>query len=242
PTLTDALKKLDGRTIRRFHGETTILHTQSANVVRIEMSWRQRVLSAIAHPAVAYLLFSLGMLGLTIELWNPGAILPGVVGGLCLLLAFFAFDMLPVNYAGVLLMLFGMALLILEVKVTSFGLLAAGGLLSLVLGSMMLIDAPAPELQVGLRVILPVTAALGAVVIFLVRLAVAAQRRPSVTGDEGMIGQTGWVVTEIPARGKGQVFVRGEYWSATANQNLPLNTPIVVTAVEGLTLHVRRQP
>ena len=115
------------------------------------MTWAQRVLSAIAHPQIAYLLLTLGTLGLTIELWSPGAILPGVAGGICLLLAFFAFQVLPVSYAGVLLILFGLALLVLEVKVTSFGLLAVGGIVSLFFGSMMLIDSPLPELQVGLR-------------------------------------------------------------------------------------------
>ena len=121
--LPDLLGQLDGRTVTRFDGHTEPSAPPAPNRA-IEMTVRQRVLSAIAHPNIAYLLFSLGTLGLTIELWNPGAILPGVVGGLCLLLAFFAFQMLPVNYAGVLLMLFGLVLLVLEIKVTSFGLLA----------------------------------------------------------------------------------------------------------------------
>ena len=104
-----------------------MLHTAGARVVDIEMNWRQRLLSALAHPNIAYILLSLGMLGLTIELWNPGAVLPGVAGGLCLLLAFFAFQVLPVNYAGVLLILFGMVLFVLEIKVVSYGVLSVGG-------------------------------------------------------------------------------------------------------------------
>ena len=115
------------------------------------MTWAQRILSAVAHPQIAYLLLMLGTLGLTVEMWNPGAIFPGVVGGICLLLAFFAFQVLPVSYAGVLLILFGLLLLILEVKVTSFGLLGVGGVLSLFFGSILLIDSPLPELQLGLR-------------------------------------------------------------------------------------------
>ena len=152
----DLLRKLDGRTIRRFDGRTVVLRTDGARVVPIAMSLRQRVLSAIAHPNVAYLLLSLGMLGLTIELWSPGAILPGVVGGVSLLLASFALQLLPVNYAGLLLILLGLLLFALEIKVTSYGLLTAGGLISLVFGSMILMDTRAPELQVSLRVVLPV--------------------------------------------------------------------------------------
>ena len=116
------------------------------------------MLSAIAHPQVAYLLLTLGMLGLTVEFWNPGAIFPGVAGGICLLLAFFALQVLPVSYAGVMLIVLGIVLLILEVKVTSFGVLAVGGMVSLFFGSLMLIDSPLPEMQIGLRMIVPITA------------------------------------------------------------------------------------
>ena len=120
------------------------------------MSRRQRVLSAIAHPNVAYILLSLGTLGLTIELWSPGAVLPGVAGGLCLLLAFFAFQILPVNYAGLSLIIFGLSLLVLEVKIASYGLLTAGGLASLTFGSMILMDSSLPELQLSLRLVFPI--------------------------------------------------------------------------------------
>ena len=178
--MPDLLRKLDGRTIARFDGRSQTLHTAGAATTAVAMTWQQRVLSAIAHPQIAYLLLTLGTLGLTIELWSPGAILPGVAGGICLLLAFFAFQVLPVSYAGVLLILFGLALLVLEVKVTSFGLLAVGGIVSLVLGSMMLIDSPLPELQIGLRLILPITFGMAVIIVFLVRLGVQAQRsRPS---------------------------------------------------------------
>jgi membrane-bound serine protease (ClpP class) len=130
------------------------------------------------------MLLSLGTLGLTIELWSPGAILPGIAGGLCLLLAFFALQVLPINYAGLLLMMFGLLLLGLEVKVTSFGLLTIGGALSLIFGSMMLIDSTAPELQLSLGVVVPVVLAFTAIAAFLVRLGLAAQHRPAVTGME----------------------------------------------------------
>ncbi|MCA1585571.1 MAG: hypothetical protein LC791_12675 [Acidobacteria bacterium] len=127
PDLPDLLRQLDGRTVMRFDGTTVVMKTTDAEIVPVDMNLRQRVLSAVAHPNIAYLLLSLGTLALTIELWNPGAILPGVVGGLCLLLAFFAFSVLPVNYAALLLILFGFLLLGLEIKVTSHGLLTAGG-------------------------------------------------------------------------------------------------------------------
>src|SRR5260370_23483044 len=126
--MPELLKKLDGRTVTRFDGSVLALRTHGARVVPVTMSLRQQVLSAIAHPNVAYLLLSLGTLGLTIELWSPGAVLPGVAGGLCLLLAFFAFQVLPGSYAGVLLILFGIALLILEVNATSSGVPASRGI------------------------------------------------------------------------------------------------------------------
>ena len=175
-----------------------VLSTTDARVVPIDMTLRQRVLSAVAHPNIAYLLLSLGTLGLTIELWSPGAMLPGVVGGVALLLAFFAFSVLPVNYAGLLLILFGLLLLVLEIKVTSYGLLTAGGLVSLLFGSMILMDSPLPELQLSLGVVLPRRArASRPSRCFWSRLAVAAQRHPPVTGAPAMIGEPGEALTAI---------------------------------------------
>ena len=237
----DLLRKLDGRTIVRFDGRTETLHTAGVSTTAIAMTWQQRVLSTIAHPQIAYLLLTLGTLGLTIELWSPGAILPGVAGGICLLLAFFAFQVLPVSYAGVLLILFGLALLVLEVKVTSFGLLAAGGLTSLMLGSMMLIDSPLPELQVGLRLIVPITLAIGGIVLFLVRLGVRAQLARPVTGTIGMLDEVGFAITPIAAGGTGQVRTHGEIWTATADEHVAAGAPVRVTGVEGLRLRVSLQ-
>ncbi|MGE5358879.1 MAG: NfeD family protein [Bacteroidales bacterium] len=237
----DLLKKLDGRTVRRFDGSTVVMHTAGARVVESEMSWRQRVLGAIAHPNITYLLFSLGVLGLTIELWNPGAVLPGVAGGICLLLAFFAFQVLPVNYAGVLLILFGLMLFVLELKVASYGLLSAGGIISLALGSMILMSSPAPELRVSLSVILPVVISLSAIMIFLVRLSIASQRRRSVTGAAGMLDELGRVVTAIPRDGVGRVVMHGEIWRATADECIPEGAAVRVAAISGLTLTVRRE-
>ena len=238
----DLLKKLDGWVVKRFDGHTETLWTADARIEPLAMGFRQRVLSTLAHPNIAYILLSLGILGLTIELWSPGAILPGVVGGICLLLAFFTFQVLPVNYAGVLLILFGLVLLVLEIKVTSFGLLGAGGVVSLLLGSMILIDAPTPELRVSLSLIIPLVVALSAILLFLVRLAVVAQRRPSVTGVSGMIGATGVALTPIPAGGSGRVSANGEIWTARSADAIAEGEAITVSGLDGLVLTVRRRP
>jgi membrane-bound serine protease (ClpP class) len=240
--LTDLLNKLDGRTVTRFDGSTVVVRTAGASQLTLEMSMRQRILSALAHPNIAYLLLSLGMLGLTIELWNPGSVLPGVAGGICLLLAFFTFQVLPVNYAGLLLILFGVALFVLEIKVASYGLLSAGGVISLLFGSMILMDSSAPELRVSLDVIIPVVLGISAILIFLVRLAVASQRRRSVTGASGMIDGAGVALTAIPAGMAGRVATHGEIWRAIAAEPVAKGDPVRITAVDGLTLTVRRDP
>jgi membrane-bound serine protease (ClpP class) len=238
----DLLRKLDGRDVRRFDGRVVTLHTAGARVETSGMTFRQRVLSTLAHPNIAYILLSLGVLGLTIELWSPGAVLPGVVGGICLLLAFFTFQVLPVNYAGVLLILFGLVLLVLEVKVASFGLLAVGGIVSLLLGSMILIDAPTPELRVSLSLIVPVVVALSAILLFLVRLAILSQRRRSVTGVSGMVGAAGSALTAIAAGGEGRVSAHGEIWTARSAEALAAGDTVLIIGVDGLVLTVQRRP
>jgi membrane-bound serine protease (ClpP class) len=237
--VADLLKKLDGRTIKRFDGTKVAIRTAGASIVSIEMSQRQRVLSAIAHPNIAFLLLSLGVLGLTIELWTPGAILPGVVGGVSLLLAFFALQLLPVNYAGLLLIVLGLVLLGLEIKVTSYGLLTVGGLVSAILGAMILMDAPEPELRLSLRFVVPVILGLAGIALFLVRLGVSAQRKQAVTGAAGMIGLVGQALTAIEPGQRGQVRVQGEIWRATALETIAAGAPVRVTGIDGLTLTVQ---
>jgi membrane-bound serine protease (ClpP class) len=240
-SLPELLQKLDGRRITRFDGATIVLRTAGARVVPIEMTTRQRVLSAIAHPNVAYILMSLGVLGLTIELWSPGAVLPGVAGGLCLLLAFFAFQILPINGAGLLLILFGLSLLVLEVKVASYGLLTAGGLASLTIGSMILMDSPAPELQVSLKLVLPIVFAVGGIAALLARLAFLSQRRrPAVYGG-GMIGTDGIALTALEPGRSGRVLIRGEIWTAIAAEPIDEGDGVRATAIDGLRLTVRRR-
>ena len=238
--LEDLLGQLDGRSIERWDGSTVELTTAGAEIIFLQMNWRQRLLSAIAHPQIAVLLFSLGTLGLTIELWSPGAIVPGVVGGLCLLLAFFAFQILPVNYVGLLLILFGLILLILEMVVVSYGLLATGGIVGMVLGALMLFDSPAPELQLGLPFIISTMLALALIMVGLMRLVIKAQLRPAVTGPSGMIDEVGRSLTLIEPGGSGRVATHGEIWMATSNEAIAEGESVRVTAVDGMTLTVRR--
>jgi len=238
--IPDLLRKIDGRTISRFDGRTEVLHLAGATTIAIDMTWAQRVLSAVAHPQIAYLLLTLGMLGLTVEFWNPGSIFPGVAGGISLLLAFFALQVLPVSYSGILLIALGIVLLILEVKVTSFGLLGAGGVVALFFGSLMLIDSPLPEMQIGLRVIIPMTTVTSGIILFLVRLGVRAQRQPAVTGPAGMLSETGEALTSINPGGVGRVRAHGEIWTATANDPVSAGDHVQVVSVKGLLLTVRR--
>lgn len=238
--VADLIRKLDGRSVRRFDGSTVTLRLANASVRQAEMTLAQKILSAIAHPQIAYLLLTLGTLGLTIELWSPGAVAPGVVGGICLLLAFFALQVLPVSYAGLMLILLGFALLVLEVKITSHGLLAVGGIASLLFGSLMLIDSPLPELQIGLRLILPLTLTLAGILLFLVRLGIKAQAQPAVTGESGMLQTFAQALTTIEPGGVGRVTTRGEIWTATSPDTVHAGDRVVVTAVNGLLLTVKR--
>jgi membrane-bound serine protease (ClpP class) len=239
--IPDLLEKLDGRTVTRFDGSTIVLHTSKAVVVPVKMNVRQRVLSAIAHPNVAYLLMTLGTLGLTIELWSPGAILPGVAGGLCLLLAFFALQILPTNAVGLLLLLFGLMLFALEIKLPSFGLLTVGGITSLTFGSMMLFDSSVPELQLSLGVVVPVVLGFTAIAAFLVRLGLNAQRRRPVSGPEGLLNEVGEAITAMEPGLPGRVQVHGEIWRALTGDRLEPGDHVRITNVEGLTLTVRKE-
>ena len=235
--VNDLLRQLDGRTIKRFDGRSVVLQTREARLRSIEMSRRQRFLGAIAHPQIAYLLLTLGILGLTVELWNPGSVLPGVAGGLCLLLAFFAFQVLPVNTTGLLLILFGIGLLVLELKVPSFGALGIGGAASLFFGSL-LATRGVPGVQVGLGVILPAVIVLSVGVLLLGRLALAAQRLPPVTGADALIGQRAQARSTLVPGMPGPVAIHGELWQAESNTPIEAGGFVRVTAVNGLTLTV----
>lgn len=240
--LDDLLNQLDGREVRRWDGSLEVLRTADAEIATVEMTWRQRLLSAIAHPQIAVLLFSLGSLGLTIELWNPGAAVPGIVGAVCLLLAFFAFQILPINYVGLLLILFGMVLLVIEMFTPTYGLLAASGIASMLFGAVMLFDSPAPELQLGWPFILFTVLVLGLGTGALARLGIKAHRVRAVTGVDGMIRQEGLAIDPMPAGGRGRVSTRGEIWTAAAapGEDIAGGERVQVVAVEGMVLTVRR--
>jgi membrane-bound serine protease (ClpP class) len=235
----ELLAALDGRQVRRFDGSTVTLRLNGQRAVATTMNWRQGVLSAIARPEVLFLLLLGALAGLGAELSHPGAILPGMVGLVCLILFLFASQIIPVNWAGVLLILLAVALFAAEVKVASYGLLTAGGLVAMILGAMMLVDSPLPEMRVGLRTLLPATVAMAAAVILLVNLIVRAQRHRPVTGTAGMIGQAGVAETEIAPEGWVRVF--GERWRSVADQPVAAGERVTVTSVAGLTLKVRKE-
>jgi membrane-bound serine protease (ClpP class) len=177
------------------------------------------------------------MLGLTVELWNPGAIVPGVLGGISLLLAFFAFQILPVNTIGLLLIAFGIALLIFEIKVPSFGVLGTGGAAALVIGSVMITNE-LPGVRVSSRFVVPVALSLAGIFLFLGRLAMKAQRLKPVSGAEGLVGERGRTLTAVSPDSLGQINVHGEIWRATSANAIPAGREVRVTTVTGLTVFV----
>jgi len=234
----DLLAKIDGRVVKTAKGSVT-LHTKDAPAKRIEVRFRDRFLALITDPNVAYILMMIGMLGIFFELSNPGVVLPGVIGGISLILAFFAFQSLPINWAGVLLILFGLALLIVEIKVASHGILTVGGVVSMLLGSLMLYDAPESGLRISWLVIIPTVGATAGLVIFAVSAGLRALYRPSTTGAAGMVGQTG--VARTPLDPEGQVQVDGELWRAVAQDGpVPAGEKVQILGLDGLTLRVSR--
>lgn len=237
PDLQDLLAKLDGRVIK-LDGTTMTLHTKGVQPRTLEMSWRYRLLDIISNPTIAYILLMLGIYGIFFELSSPGAILPGVVGGIFLILAFYALQMLPINYAGLALIFFAIILFIAEVKVASHGLLSVGGVISLFLGSLMLIESPAEYMRISLTVIIPAVLVSAAFFIFAVTKAVKARLSRPTTGIEGLMGEIGVVTTPIAPEGK--VSIHGEFWNATSDQPIEKGEKVQVTEVKNLKLKVKR--
>jgi membrane-bound serine protease (ClpP class) len=237
-SVPDLLEKIDGRVVKTKRGLVT-LETKNAPVKVIEIRFRDRFLALITDPNIAYILMMVGMLGIFFELSNPGVVLPGVIGGISLILAFFAFQSLPINWAGLLLILFGVALLIAEIKIASHGVLTIGGVISMVLGSFMLYEAPEAGFRVSWAVILPTVGASAGLVIWAVSAGVRAMRRPPTTGVAGMIGQRAVVRAALDP--EGQVQLDGEIWRAVAEDApVPAGETVRVTGVDGLTLRVSR--
>jgi len=233
----DLLAKIDGKTIEKSR-RTLKLATKGLKTNRVEMGFRESFLATLSNPNIAYILMMIGLAGLYFELSNPGAVFPGVIGGICLILAFFAFRTLPVNYAGILLILLGVFLFIAEIKITSYGLLSVGGVISLALGSIMLFDSPLPFLRASLTVIIPTVLVAAGFFIFAVTMTVKAHRAKPATGKEGLLGEVGKAATRIDPEGK--VFVHGEFWNAYADGIIEEGQKVRVVKAEGLWVKVEK--
>ena len=229
------LTKIDGKTVSIVGGSKIKINTKGIKVVSFKPNIRDRILKTISDPNIAYILMMIGLTGLYFELAHPGAILPGVLGAISLILAFYAFHTLPVNYAGLMLIALGIILFILEIKVTSYGMLTIGGIISLFLGSMMLFD----NIKVSLGLIMPTVVMFSAFFLGITYLAIKAHREKPISGAEGLIGEKG--VVERWEKGRGLVFVHGEYWNAESDEELSPGDQVEVKAIKGLTLNVKKE-
>jgi len=234
--IDDLLEQIDGFEVTTVLGKK-IVNTKNPTTIPIKKTFIQSFLDIITSPNIAFILFSLGGLGLVLELYNPGSILPGVVGGICIILAFYSFRTLPINYAGLLLIIFAIILFILEVKIASHGLLAIGGVVSVIIGGMMLIDTVDPSLQVSKTVIFTVALMLAGFIGLAGTLAYRARVSQPTTGVEGLVGEVGTVKTKID--GTGYVYVAGELWTATAENLIDEGTEVIVLEVDSMKIKVK---
>ncbi len=235
----DIIDHFDGRVIRRFNGEENVLRLKDETVIDLPMTARQKFLITISNPNLAYILLMVGLLGLYFEFSHPGAILPGVLGGISLLLAIFSFQILPINYVALLLILLAIGLFILEVKIQSYGILGVGGVIAMVIGSIMLINSPIPELRPSLTFIIPLAVGLSLIFFFLLFLVIRAHSRKAFTGREGLVGEVGLAQTDINLEGK--VFVHGEIWNAEAAEPITKGSKVkVVGVLDALKIRVEK--
>ena len=233
----ELLEKLDSMEIRRFDGTTVVLRTAGATFVTSQFSLRHEFMEMLAIPAIAYGLFLLGVLGIYVEMTHPGMVLPGVVGAMSLILFALSAQVLPISAIGVLLIVLALVMFILEIKVTSYGMLTLGGLACLIIGSWMLVDGPIPALRVPWGVFLPASLAIAGLCAFALRLAFKAQRAQVGTGVEGLAGETGTVTVELAPEGK--IFVHGEIWNArSASGPVEAGRRVRVTKVDEMWLTV----
>jgi membrane-bound serine protease (ClpP class) len=232
------LKLADGKEVL-VGDKKMILQTAGATMKERKMGLRHRILTTLSDPNIAYILFLVGLAGLYFEFSTPGVILPGVVGGISLILAFFAMQTLPVNYAAVLLILFGIVLFIAEIKVVSHGILTIGGIVSLAVGSLMLFDSPEPSLRVSLTVLIPTLTIISLFFIGVISLVIKAQMRKKHTGKEGMIGMIGKTVTKLHE--EGTVMVKGEYWAAASDTPLAEGTRVRIIQLDNLKVKVEKE-
>ena len=232
------LEQFDGKTVQRFDGSSIVLKLKGESVRSLEMSVRQRVLAKALNPNIALILGLVGLMGLYIEFTQPGLILPGVAGGLCLFLAMVALSILPVNALGVAFIIAAVVLFVLEAKITSHGLLAALGIAAMVFGSLILIDSPLPELRVRLSTAVAITLPFAAITVFLMRLVILAHRNKSVSGEEGLLTETGIALTDID--GEGKIRVHGEIWQANSETRISAGEQVKVLAVDGMRVKVAK--
>jgi len=232
----DLMRQLDGREITRFDGRKQTLRVGGAEIVTYEKNLRQRVLSAISDPNIALILLVLGALGIYVEFSSPGVIFPGVAGAIMVLLGLSALSMLPINWLGAALLILSFAFFILEAKFTSHGVLAAGGTVAMILGAVILINSPLPEMRIHLSTAVALAVPFAAITVFLLSLVMRARKGKVVTGSEGMIGEIGVTIGDLTPGGR--VFVRGEYWNALATAPVKSGDRVRVTAVDHLNLTV----
>jgi len=236
PNEQQLLNALDGRTVTRIDGRTETLHTAGAEIEVYQLSLRQRIISSIADPNIALVLLVVGALCIYLELNSPGLIVPGVVGAILVLLGLSAISVLPVNWLGAALLLVAFGLFVLEAKFATHGILGTGGAVAMVLGAVMLVDSPIPEMRVHLGTAIALALPFSAITVFLLTLAVRARRNKVETGSEGMIGETGAAVTDLAPEGK--IFVHGEYWNAVSSRPVSIGARVRVTAIDKLKLTV----
>jgi len=239
PDIKSLLKDVDQRVVETPGGKIT-LKTKDAKIKNKEMNLRYKILNLISDPNVAYLLMLLGFYGIFFELTNPGAIFPGVFGAIALILALYSFQTLPVNYAGLLIIIFGIILFILEIKVTSFGLLTIGGIVCMIIGSLMLFESPFPFFKVSLKIILPAVIMTAIFFTLTITLAVKAYKRKPITGSEGLIGLEGEARSDIDK--EGLVFIHGEIWRAWSDEPIKKGQRVIVDNVERLKVKVKPKP
>ncbi len=236
--VNELLKNSDGKEIKRFDGSSKKLNFKNAKVVAFEMTKRQRFLSLLADPNITFILVGLGMLGLMVELYNPGLILPGVIGVVCLALFFLSVQVIPVNVAGLVLIALAVLLFVLELKIHSYGLLTIGGILSLALGATMLIDAPIPEMRIAFRVIATIVTLIGLTMATLLYMVISLHRTKPVTGAQGLLQEIGTAQTDINP--EGQIYIHGEIWRAVSPQPISKGEKVRIRSVDGLTLRVEK--
>lgn len=229
----DLLKQLEGRKTEVPLGEK-VMHLAGARTVDVKHTFIQKMLEIITSPDVAFILFSIGGLGIVLELYNPGSILPGVVGAISLILAFYAFQTLPINYAGVMLILLAIILFIAEIKVVSHGILTVGGVIALILGGMMLVNTSDPNLQVSRSLLVTIAILVGAVLIFVLWLVMKVRRSAPFIGEKALIGKKGVIQRE------GYVFVNGALWKATSDEMIEIGSNVEIIDVDNMTLKVRK--